>query len=137
MATFWRTFHHDGKISPAWCGWGCTHSPLSLYLTSRAKLWGTLRRRGQIHSLHTPCSARDWDRIRITWGNPQSGCTDICSYSKRATVGGFQKHLRQKYWRTQHALIDTEIYTNISSKKSGKTYCKIELAELTAKIIKC
>jgi hypothetical protein len=33
------------------------------------------------------CSARDWDRIRITWGNPQSGCTDICSYSKRATVG--------------------------------------------------
>jgi hypothetical protein len=31
------------------------------------------------------CSARDWDRIRITWGNPQSGCSDICSYSKRAT----------------------------------------------------
>jgi hypothetical protein len=21
MATFWRTFHLDGKISPAWCGW--------------------------------------------------------------------------------------------------------------------
>ncbi len=35
----------------------------------------------------TLCSACDWDRIRITWGNPQSGCTDICSYSKRATVG--------------------------------------------------
>ncbi len=33
------------------------------------------------------CSARDWDRIRITWGNPQSWCTDICSYSKSATVG--------------------------------------------------
>ena len=33
------------------------------------------------------CSARDWDRIRITWGNPQSGCSDICSCSKRATVG--------------------------------------------------
>jgi len=33
------------------------------------------------------CSARDWDRIRITWGNPQSGCSDICSYSKRVTVG--------------------------------------------------
>ncbi len=32
-------------------------------------------------------AARDWDRIRITWGNHQSGCTDICSYSKRATVG--------------------------------------------------
>ncbi len=27
MSTFWRTFHHDGKISPAWWGWGCTPSP--------------------------------------------------------------------------------------------------------------
>jgi hypothetical protein len=36
---------------------------------------------------HISCSARDWDRIRITWGNPQSGCSDICSYSKRATIG--------------------------------------------------
>ncbi len=26
------------------------------------------------------CSARDWDRIRITWGNPQSGCSEMCSY---------------------------------------------------------
>ncbi len=25
------------------------------------------------------CSARDWGRIRITWGNPQSGCTDTVS----------------------------------------------------------
>ena len=33
----------------------------------------------------------------------------------------------------------TEIHTNISSKKSSKTYCKIKLAELTAnhKLIKC
>jgi hypothetical protein len=22
MATFWRTFYHDGKVSPAWQGWG-------------------------------------------------------------------------------------------------------------------
>jgi hypothetical protein len=34
-------------------------------------------------------AARDWDRIRITWGNPQSGCSDICSYSKRATVAPY------------------------------------------------
>ncbi len=27
IATFWRTFHHDGKISPAWWGWGCTLPP--------------------------------------------------------------------------------------------------------------
>ncbi len=24
IAAFWRTFHHDGKISPGWCGWGST-----------------------------------------------------------------------------------------------------------------
>jgi hypothetical protein len=32
------------------------------------------------HLAEPPCSARDWDRIRITWGNPQSGCSEICSY---------------------------------------------------------
>ncbi len=26
MGTFWRKFHHDGKISPAWCGWR-VHGP--------------------------------------------------------------------------------------------------------------
>ncbi len=37
---FWRTFHHDGKISPAWCGWGggVHDHPLSLQLPSRTKL---------------------------------------------------------------------------------------------------
>ncbi len=29
MATFWRTFHHDGKISPAWRGEGHTPSPFN------------------------------------------------------------------------------------------------------------
>jgi hypothetical protein len=24
---FWRTFYHDGKISPGWCGWECTPTP--------------------------------------------------------------------------------------------------------------
>ncbi len=26
-ATFWRTFHYDGKICPDWWGWGCSTSP--------------------------------------------------------------------------------------------------------------
>jgi hypothetical protein len=47
--TFWRTFHHDGKISPGWWGWGVQAHLLSLYLPSRAKLWCTLQLRGQIH----------------------------------------------------------------------------------------
>jgi hypothetical protein len=52
MATFWRTFHHHGKISPAWWGWGVHTLYLSLYLPSRAKLCctGMLQLRGQIHS---------------------------------------------------------------------------------------
>ncbi len=49
MAPFWRTFHHDSKIIPAWWGWGVHALPLSLYLPSRAKLWCTLQLRGQIH----------------------------------------------------------------------------------------
>ncbi len=45
----WHTFHHDGKFSPA--SWGKrVHASLSLYLSSRAKLWCTLQLRGQIHS---------------------------------------------------------------------------------------
>jgi hypothetical protein len=33
IATVWRTFQHDGKISPAWWGWGgCTSTPFhSIY----------------------------------------------------------------------------------------------------------
>ncbi len=34
MADFWRTFHHEGKISPGWWGWGVHAHPLSLYLPS-------------------------------------------------------------------------------------------------------
>ncbi len=52
VATFWRTFHHDGKISPAWWGGGGARPPhISLCLPSQAKLWcsvGTLQLRGQI-----------------------------------------------------------------------------------------
>ncbi len=49
-ATFWRTFHHDGKISPGWWGWEVHAHPLSLYLPLCSKLWCTLQLRGQIHS---------------------------------------------------------------------------------------
>jgi hypothetical protein len=27
MTAFWRTFHHDGKINPAWLGWGSKPTP--------------------------------------------------------------------------------------------------------------
>jgi hypothetical protein len=42
IATFRRTFHHDGKISPA--------QSLSLYLPSRTKLGCTVQLRRQVHS---------------------------------------------------------------------------------------
>ncbi len=49
-AAFWRTFHHDWKISLGWWGWGVNAHPLLLYLPSRTKLQGTLQLRGKIHS---------------------------------------------------------------------------------------
>jgi hypothetical protein len=52
MAAFWRTFHHDGKISPGLWGVGCTPPPFT-HLPSRKKLQCTLRLRGQIHSSPT------------------------------------------------------------------------------------
>jgi hypothetical protein len=60
MATFWHTFHHDGKLSPARCGWGVL--PLSLYLPSQAKLWCTLQRHERADTLPLfllyPCTVR-------------------------------------------------------------------------------
>ncbi len=61
MATFWPTFHHDGKIRPAWRGWGMYALPLSLCLPSRAKLWYTLQRTARkipfIYSFSGNCAA--------------------------------------------------------------------------------
>jgi hypothetical protein len=49
MTTFWRTLHHDGKISPAQNWLGGARSPASLYVPSRTKMWCTLHR-GQTQS---------------------------------------------------------------------------------------
>jgi hypothetical protein len=51
-AAFWRTFYHEGKIGPGWCGWGVHAHPLSLHLPSSVKLQCTLQPSGQIHQ---PC----------------------------------------------------------------------------------
>ncbi len=48
-AAFCRTFYHEGKISPGWCGWGVRAHPLSLHLPSPVKLQCTLQLSGQIH----------------------------------------------------------------------------------------
>ncbi len=48
-AAFWRTFHHEGKISPGWWGWGVHAHPLSLHLPSPVKLQCTLQLSGRIH----------------------------------------------------------------------------------------
>ncbi len=38
----WRTYGHEGKICPGWCGWGVHAHPLSLHLPSTVKLQCTL-----------------------------------------------------------------------------------------------
>jgi hypothetical protein len=52
LSTFWRAFHHDGKINPGWCGWGVHAHPLLLYLKSRTKLQCMLQLSRQIHSTY-------------------------------------------------------------------------------------
>jgi hypothetical protein len=51
-AALWRTFSHEGKISPGWWGWGEHAHPLSLHLPSPVKLQCTLQLSGQTH---LPC----------------------------------------------------------------------------------
>jgi hypothetical protein len=48
IATFWRTFHHDGKMAQSFGGAGGHALPLSVYLPSRTTLWCTLQLKGQI-----------------------------------------------------------------------------------------
>ncbi len=64
MTTFF-TLHHDGKISPAWCGWGVHALSLSLYLPSQVKLWCTLQLRVQIHSPYFSCALLYSVRIKF------------------------------------------------------------------------
>ncbi len=49
-ADFWRTSHHDGKISPGWVRVGGARPPPFTLLPSRIKLKCKLQLRGQIHS---------------------------------------------------------------------------------------
>ncbi len=69
MAAFWRTFHHEGKISPGWRGGGWTPTPFH-YISSQVKLQCTLQLSGQIRypvsSLVKVCTL--WVRI-CWWGN--------------------------------------------------------------------
>jgi hypothetical protein len=66
MTDFWRTFHHDGKISPGWSGWGVHAHPLSLCLPSRTKLQCTLQLRGQIFNLYPICTLWLAHRLYVT-----------------------------------------------------------------------
>ncbi len=36
-ASFWHTFHHEGKISPDWCGWGGARPPPFITFTITSK----------------------------------------------------------------------------------------------------
>ncbi len=99
IATFWRTFHHDGiisSVSTAWWGWGVHALPLSLYLPSLTKLWCTLELRGPIHSPYfssTPI------------------CTQCFSWWALRRIHGWG--ITEKSWESQRCNIKTK---NINSK---------------------
>ncbi len=50
-AALWRTFHHDGKISPGWCGWMSARPlPFTIFtITYKVAVYAPALR-GQIHS---------------------------------------------------------------------------------------
>ncbi len=48
-AAFWRTFSHEGKISPGWWGWVVHAHPFLLHLQSPVKLQCTHQLSGQTH----------------------------------------------------------------------------------------
>ncbi len=72
LATFWRTFHHDGKFSPAWWGWGVHADPLSLY---------------SIYHHVQRCKARSSWEGRYT--PVESGVIIICIYVRSLSVSFF------------------------------------------------
>ena len=70
-------------LSQTWKAIDDSNSPLLLKLKTRTLLhwWSSSYwLSSTLWADSFDCSARDWDRNRITWGNPQSGCSEICSY---------------------------------------------------------
>ncbi len=65
-SAFWRTFYHEGKISPGWWGGGVYAHPLSLHLPSPVKLQCTLQLSGQIH---WPCFISCKDMYSVSSAN--------------------------------------------------------------------
>ncbi len=59
MATFWRTFHHDGKISPAWLG-GCTPSPFRSIYHHKWSCGVRFSWEGRSQSTHRVAMANFW-----------------------------------------------------------------------------
>jgi hypothetical protein len=57
IANFWRTSHHDGKISPGWWEWGVHAHPLSTYdhHVRSCSVYAPAER--QIHSLYFTISS--------------------------------------------------------------------------------
>ncbi len=71
MATIWRTFHHDGKIRPAWWVWGVHPRPLS-----------------RIYHHVQSCSVRSsWEGRRYTPPISTLLLYELCGESKQPSSG--------------------------------------------------
>jgi hypothetical protein len=60
---FWRTFSHEGKISPGWWGWGVHAHALSLHLPSPVKLQCTLQLSGRPQTTYL---YKRWNRVSVS-----------------------------------------------------------------------
>ncbi len=112
MVTFWRTFHHGDKISPAWWGWGMYALLLSPCLPSQTKLWSTLQMRGHFSS--TLFSTILWlnSKLFTVYGHSSEptpffsittlfGSSRSTVYCKAKEITGLSENFRQILWTCQ------------------------------------
>ncbi len=98
---FWRTFHHEGKISPGWWGWGVHAHPLSLHLPSPVKFsvlssW-VGRYTNPVLSLVKICTLC-WKRIRSSEiGSKESSSGLLKLLQMRALEGNLMSSRRLFY----------------------------------------
>jgi hypothetical protein len=88
LNAFWVTFHHEGKISPGWRGWGCTPPPAFHYIYLHVRSCGVLRSNWEGRYMCTPpisplplyvlCNRTlaQWRRICVRLGTGYPELTD-------------------------------------------------------------
>ncbi len=98
MAIFWRTFHRDGKIGPAWWGWGCTCTPSPFHSIYHHEQ--SCRVHSSWEGRYTPPISPlplHMYSVGKTSSIPRLGCT---FFNRRCKKIGFPStHYKRRHWK--------------------------------------